>query len=67
MALYKEVQEQYEAGLQIPEDITLLFADDNFGSIRRLPTETERKRRGGSGVRCSLINLWFELIYTPVC
>lgn len=51
MALYKEVQEHYENGLEIPEDITLLFADDNFGNIRRLPTEKERKRRGGAGVR----------------
>lgn len=52
IALYKEVQAYYDAGLEIPEDITLLFADDNFGSVRRLPTESEKKRRGGSGV-CS--------------
>lgn len=50
IALYKEVQEYYENGLEIPEDVTLLFADDNFGTIRRLPTEAERKRRGGAGV-----------------
>jgi hypothetical protein len=50
IALYKEVQEYYENGLEIPEDVTLLFADDNFGTIRRLPTETERMRRGGAGV-----------------
>ncbi|KAJ4993161.1 glycoside hydrolase family 115 protein [Stagonosporopsis vannaccii] len=50
IALYKEVQEYYENGLEIPEDVTLLFADDNFGAIRRLPTEAERKRRGGAGV-----------------
>ena len=50
IALYKEVQEYYENGLEVPEDVTLLFADDNFGSIRRLPTETERKRKGGSGI-----------------
>jgi hypothetical protein len=50
IALYKEVQEYYENGLEIPEDVTLLFADDNFGTIRRLPTEIERTRRGGAGV-----------------
>jgi hypothetical protein len=50
IALYKEVQEYYENGLKIPDDVTLLFADDNFGSIRRLPTETERLRRGGAGI-----------------
>lgn len=50
IALYKEVQEYYENGLEIPEDVTLLFADDNFGTIRRLPTEAERMRRGGAGV-----------------
>lgn len=50
IALYKEVQEYYENGLEIPEDVTLLFADDNFGTIRRLPTKAEGKRRGGAGV-----------------
>ncbi|KAH7094251.1 hypothetical protein FB567DRAFT_9 [Paraphoma chrysanthemicola] len=50
IALYKEVQEYYENGLEIPEDVTLLFADDNFGTIRRLPTKAERNRRGGAGV-----------------
>jgi hypothetical protein len=50
IALYKEVQEYYENGLEIPDDVTLLFADDNFGTIRRLPTEAERTRRGGAGI-----------------
>lgn len=50
IALYKEVQEYYEDGLEIPDDVTLLFADDNFGTIRRLPTQAERMRRGGAGV-----------------
>jgi hypothetical protein len=48
--LYKEVQEYYENGLEISDDVTLLFADDNFGTIRRLPTEAEKARRGGSGL-----------------
>lgn len=50
IALYKEVQEYYENGLEVPEDVTLLFADDNFGSIRRLPTENERRQKGGAGI-----------------
>ena len=50
MALYKEVQEYYDNGLPIPEDITLLFADDNFGTVRRLPSGAESTRRGGAGV-----------------
>jgi hypothetical protein len=48
--LYKEVQEYYSAGLRVPEDVTLLWADDNWGNIRRLPTEAERKRPGGAGI-----------------
>lgn len=63
MALYKEVQEQYEQGLKIPDDMTLLFADDNFGSIRRLPTAEERKRSGGAGVSFSLVYLAYDLTY----
>ena len=48
--LYKEVQEYYNAGLRVPDDVTLLWADDNWGNIRRLPTESERTRSGGAGV-----------------
>lgn len=51
LALYKEVQDQYEGGkLEVPDDVTLLFADDNFGSIRRLPSGEEKERKGGAGV-----------------
>ncbi|KAL3445818.1 hypothetical protein BJX65DRAFT_319142 [Aspergillus insuetus] len=50
MALYKEVLEYYEGGLIIPDDVTLLFPDDNFGNIRRLPTRDERARCGGAGL-----------------
>jgi hypothetical protein len=48
--LYKEVQEYYNAGLRVPDDVTLLWADDNWGNLRRLPTEAERKRPGGAGI-----------------
>jgi len=49
-ALYKEVQEYYERGMRVPDDVTLLWCDDNWGNIRRLPTSDERKRSGGAGV-----------------
>jgi hypothetical protein len=49
-ALYKEVQEYYEKGMRVPDDVTLLWCDDNWGNIRRLPTAEERKRAGGAGI-----------------
>lgn len=49
-ALYKEVQEYYEKGMRVPEDVTLLWCDDNWGNLRRLPTAAERKRSGGAGI-----------------
>ncbi|WP_414829254.1 glycosyl hydrolase 115 family protein [Alteromonas sp. H39] len=49
-ALYKEVQGFYERGMRVPEDVTLLWTDDNFGNIRRLPIAEERGRKGGAGV-----------------
>lgn len=49
-ALYKEVQEYYEKGMRVPDDVTLLWCDDNWGNIRRLPTPEERNRSGGAGI-----------------
>jgi len=49
-ALYKEVQGFYERGMRVPDDIILLWCDDNWGNIRRLPTPEERKRIGGAGI-----------------
>jgi hypothetical protein len=49
-ALYKEVQTYYEKGMRVPEDVTLLWCDDNWGNIRRLPTAEECKRSGGAGI-----------------
>ncbi len=50
-SLYKEVQNYYETGrLHAPDDVTLLWAEDNNGNIRRLPTAEERKRSGGAGI-----------------
>lgn len=48
--LYKEVQQFYNAGLRVPDDVTLLWADDNWGNLRRLPTKEERSRKGGAGI-----------------
>lgn len=49
-ALYKEVQGYYERGMRVPEDVILLWCDDNWGNIRRLPTAEELKRPGGAGI-----------------
>ena len=47
---YKEVLEIYDNGLKLPEDVTLVWPDDNYGYIERLNNEDEEKRPGGSGV-----------------
>ncbi len=47
---YKEVLSIYDAGLEVPEDVTLVWVDDNYGYIRRLSNPEEQKRSGGSGV-----------------
>lgn len=48
--VYKEVLELYDEGLQVPDDVTLVWTDDNYGYIRRLSNEQEQKRSGGGGV-----------------
>ena len=47
---YKEVLKIYNDGLQVPEEVTLTWVDDNYGYIRRLNNEEEQKRKGGGGV-----------------
>ncbi len=47
---YKEVLLAYNEGLEVPEDVTLMWCDDNYGYIRHFPTEAERNRPGGNGV-----------------
>ena len=49
-ALYKEVQDYYDAGLRVPDDVMILISDDNWGDIRRVPTAKERSRKGGWGI-----------------
>jgi len=47
---YKEVLPIYDGGLQVPDDVTLVWVDDNFGYLRRLSSPAERERSGGAGV-----------------
>ena len=49
-ALYKEVQDYYDKGMRVPDDITLLLCDDNWGNIRKLPKLTDAPRAGGYGI-----------------
>lgn len=49
-ALYKEVLDYYDKGMKVPEDVTLLLCDDNWGDIRRVPNARERKHKGGWGL-----------------
>ena len=47
---YKEVLDIYSAGLELPDDVTIIWPDDNFGYMKRLSSPTEQKRSGRSGV-----------------
>ena len=47
---YKEVLDIYNAGLQVPDDVTMIWCDDNYGYIRHFPTAEERARKGGNGI-----------------
>lgn len=47
---YKEVLDVYHAGLEVPDDVTLMWCDDNYGFIRHFPTEAEQARKGGNGM-----------------
>lgn len=47
---YKEVLETYRDGLRVPDDVTLMWTDDNYGYIRQFPNAEERKRKGGNGL-----------------
>lgn len=49
-ALYKEVQDYYDKGMRVPEDITLLLCDDNWGDVRKLPDLKDKPRKGGYGM-----------------
>ena len=49
-ALYKEVQDYYDKGMRVPDDVTLLLSDDNWGNLRKLPRLNEKPRKGGYGI-----------------
>ncbi|HRH42009.1 MAG TPA: glycosyl hydrolase 115 family protein [Pyrinomonadaceae bacterium] len=60
---YKEVLADYRAGLKVPEDVTIVFPDDNFGYIRYFPNASEQRRKGGFGVYYHLSYLGSPLSY----
>jgi hypothetical protein len=60
---YKEVLELYRQGLRVPNDVTIVWPDDNFGYIRNFTGEAERKRSGGSGVYYHISYLGRPLAY----
>ncbi|NWF88362.1 MAG: glycosyl hydrolase 115 family protein [Ignavibacteriaceae bacterium] len=49
-ALYKEVQEYYDKGMSVPDDVTILLCDDNWGNLRKLPKLNKKTRKGGYGI-----------------
>ncbi|MBE6284041.1 MAG: hypothetical protein E7098_06840 [Mediterranea massiliensis] len=49
-AIFTEVQRYYDAGFTVPDDVTLLFCDNNWGYIRRTGPEKEQSRKGGMGM-----------------
>ena len=64
---YKETLDIYDAGLRVPDDITLVWPDDNYGYMKRVSNATERQREGSSGVYYHLSylgtphdNLWIS-------
>ena len=46
---YKEVLQIYERGLKVPDYVTLMWCDDNYGYLTRLSTADEQERQGGAG------------------
>ena len=49
-ALYKEVQDYYDKGMRVPDDVTLLLCDDNWGNVRKLPDPAAKAHKGGYGM-----------------
>lgn len=49
-AIYKEVQDYYDKGLRVDDDITILFSDDNWGNLRYLPKKEDLNHKGGYGM-----------------
>jgi hypothetical protein len=71
---YKEVLDAYNAGLKVPDDVTLMWVDDNHGYVRQLPTAAEQARKGGNGIYYHLSYwgtpesyLWLSSISPSLC
>ena len=50
LTIYKEVEDTYNAGLKVPDDVMLVWSDDNYGYLTRLSSPDEQKRSGGAGL-----------------
>lgn len=64
---YREVLELYEKGVKVPDDVTLMWADDNYGWMRRLSSPEEQKRPGRAGIYYHIsffLNIWI-CTYSP--
>jgi len=64
---YKEVLDLYRAGLNVPDDVTIVWPDDNFGYVCQFPQPGERNRRGGFGVYYHISYLGRPLAYLWLC
>ena len=64
---YKEVLALYRQGLKVPDDVTIVWPDDNFGYIRNFASPEELKRSGGFGVYYHLSYLGAPLSYLWLC
>ncbi len=60
---YKEVLGLYRGGLRVPDDVTIVWPDDNFGYIRNFSTAAEQRRKGGAGVYYHLSYLGAPMSY----
>lgn len=64
---YKETMDIYEYGLKVPDDITIVWVDDNYGYFKKVSNENERKRSGGAGVYYHLSYLGAPHDYLWIC
>lgn len=64
---YKETMDIYENGLKVPDDITLVWVDDNYGYMKRVANPDEQRRSGGSGVYYHLSYLGAPHDYLWIC
>ena len=65
--VYKEVLDLYRKGLKVPDDVTIVWPDDNFGYVRNFASAEEQKRSGGFGVYYHISYLGRPLAYLWLC